>query len=174
MGMVFCRGCGKEIHETSPTCPACGAPQRVVHGYSQSSGIVQPYDADANLVRQIADYERISGYLWIVLGIIQVISIVGIVAGAWNIYAGWTRLKIVPDILARHAGIPEAFEGISGLIIIGVLNLVLGGVVGLACVGFDIFVRDKVLSRRHLFDADAIDDQVSVAQGVGGRVIGTD
>jgi hypothetical protein len=27
MGMVFCRGCGKEIHETAPTCPFCGATQ---------------------------------------------------------------------------------------------------------------------------------------------------
>lgn len=27
MSMVFCRGCGKEIHETAPTCPNCGAPQ---------------------------------------------------------------------------------------------------------------------------------------------------
>ena len=27
--MVFCRGCGKEIHETAPTCPSCGAPQSV-------------------------------------------------------------------------------------------------------------------------------------------------
>ena len=25
--MVFCRGCGKEIHETAPGCPHCGAPQ---------------------------------------------------------------------------------------------------------------------------------------------------
>jgi hypothetical protein len=29
MGMVFCRGCGKELHETAITCPQCGAPQRV-------------------------------------------------------------------------------------------------------------------------------------------------
>jgi uncharacterized membrane protein YhaH (DUF805 family) len=27
MTMVFCRGCGKEIHETAVTCPHCGAPQ---------------------------------------------------------------------------------------------------------------------------------------------------
>jgi uncharacterized membrane protein YhaH (DUF805 family) len=27
MGMVFCRGCGKEIHESAPACPHCGAPQ---------------------------------------------------------------------------------------------------------------------------------------------------
>lgn len=27
MAMVFCRGCGKEIHETAWACPHCGAPQ---------------------------------------------------------------------------------------------------------------------------------------------------
>lgn len=27
MGMVFCRGCGKEIHETALSCPQCGKPQ---------------------------------------------------------------------------------------------------------------------------------------------------
>jgi hypothetical protein len=29
MEMVFCRGCGKQIHETAPACPGCGAPQLV-------------------------------------------------------------------------------------------------------------------------------------------------
>lgn len=27
MSMIFCRGCGKEIHETAVTCPSCGAAQ---------------------------------------------------------------------------------------------------------------------------------------------------
>jgi len=27
--MVFCRGCGKEIHITAPMCPMCGAPQGI-------------------------------------------------------------------------------------------------------------------------------------------------
>jgi len=26
--MVFCRGCGKKIHERAKACPNCGAPQR--------------------------------------------------------------------------------------------------------------------------------------------------
>lgn len=29
MGMVICRGCGKEIDESAPTCPHCGAPQGI-------------------------------------------------------------------------------------------------------------------------------------------------
>ncbi|ECI2307722.1 NINE protein [Salmonella enterica] len=32
MSMVFCRGCGKEIHESAKTCPQCGAAQSVSHG----------------------------------------------------------------------------------------------------------------------------------------------
>ena len=28
--MVFCRGCGKEIHSSAPACPQCGAPQAAV------------------------------------------------------------------------------------------------------------------------------------------------
>src|SRR6266481_482086 len=27
MAMVFCRGCGKQIHESAVSCPACGAMQ---------------------------------------------------------------------------------------------------------------------------------------------------
>jgi len=27
MSMVFCRGCGKEIHESAKACPQCGATQ---------------------------------------------------------------------------------------------------------------------------------------------------
>lgn len=32
MGMVYCRGCAKKIHETAPTCPHCGAPQGLQGG----------------------------------------------------------------------------------------------------------------------------------------------
>jgi TM2 domain-containing membrane protein YozV len=36
MAMVFCRGCAKEIHETAPTCPQCGAPQGLPSPYRQT------------------------------------------------------------------------------------------------------------------------------------------
>jgi rRNA maturation protein Nop10 len=29
MAMVFCRACAKDIHETAPTCPRCGASQHI-------------------------------------------------------------------------------------------------------------------------------------------------
>lgn len=30
MSMVYCRGCGKQLHETAEICPSCGAPQFTV------------------------------------------------------------------------------------------------------------------------------------------------
>ena len=34
--MVFCRGCGKEIHETAVSCPHCGATQNITAKSSQN------------------------------------------------------------------------------------------------------------------------------------------
>ena len=43
MTMVYCRACGKEIHESAPTCPHCGAPQigaaNKLDGYSSYSEV---------------------------------------------------------------------------------------------------------------------------------------
>lgn len=34
MSMLFCRGCGKQIHETALACPGCGAVQAMVNPHS--------------------------------------------------------------------------------------------------------------------------------------------
>lgn len=36
MGMVFCRGCGKEIHDSASSCPQCGATQQIKKNSTQS------------------------------------------------------------------------------------------------------------------------------------------
>ena len=83
---------------------------------------------------------------------LQALTIYGIIAGAWNIFAGFTRLNMSKQIRARDASVPAEFEGISGLVIIAIINVLLGGVIGVIFVAFDVFVRDKVLKHRDLFD----------------------
>ncbi len=58
-------------------------------------------------------------------------------------------------ISMRHASVPMMFENISGLVIIGVLNFLLGGFIGVLFVGFDFYVRDQVLSNARLFNNQA-------------------
>lgn len=107
---------------------------------------------EERIIRRIADYETVSAWFWLCLGIIQVLSILGIIAGIWNIFASITRFKAVKHILARHSNVPEIIPGIKDLVIIGIINLLVGGVIGLIFVVFDYIVRDQVLKNAHLFN----------------------
>lgn len=107
--------------------------------------------ADGHMIRKLSNYEQISGVLWICLGAVQILTLVGAIAGGWNLYAGITRLRTAKQIEARHPGIPAAFESMTGLIVIGVLNLLLGGVIGIVFVALDFYIREQVLSNAELF-----------------------
>lgn len=50
MAMVFCRGCAKEIHETAPACPQCGASQHAVTSTNQQVGSGLPLMSITSLV----------------------------------------------------------------------------------------------------------------------------
>ena len=40
--MIFCRGCGAQIHETAPACPKCGAPNAPVPSSSGADLDIPP------------------------------------------------------------------------------------------------------------------------------------
>ncbi len=43
MNMVFyCRGCGKQIHETAVACPECGAPQQPLASTAAAANVSNP------------------------------------------------------------------------------------------------------------------------------------
>jgi len=46
--MVFCRACAKELHETAPTCPQCGASQHIVQAAPAGTG--SPWLAIVSLI----------------------------------------------------------------------------------------------------------------------------
>jgi len=159
--MSACPQCGKPVSAGDNFCAGCGA---VVQAPTRAQGIAAgiapamhafpaPHsDADGHTLRRIAEYERIAAILWICLGACQVLMVVTIIAGAWNIYAGWSRLKLPDMIRARDRRIPALYENnVAQLVVIGVLNLVLGGMIGVVFVGFDFIIRDMVLRNRHLF-----------------------
>lgn len=150
---------------TAHTAPAAVPPPaqgpsffNQTHQFGAAGGWVSPARAgetdDAAMVRRLALYERLSGWAWLTLAILQILSLVGILAGAWNIYASITRLKMAPRIERRESAIPAAFESLTGYVIIGVVNLVLGGIIGLAFLALDLFVRDQILKHRSLFRTD--------------------
>lgn len=110
----------------------------------------------ADFVRRVADYQRISAILWLVISIVQICSLVGIIAGLWNLFASLSRFGLVKRIRAREPDVPSEFEGLGGLIVIGIINFFLGAVVGVAFVGLDIYIRDQILKNRHVFCGEVI------------------
>lgn len=106
---------------------------------------------EQHLLRRIADYERLSCIFWIVLGVIQVCMIFTAVAGVWNIIASISRWKLPSRIRQQDPTVPKAYESITQLVIIGVVNVLLGAVIGVVFVAFDFYIRDKVLTNARLF-----------------------
>ena len=150
----FCMRCGTALLSAASFCSNCGVNVKGTDDLGANAAMPAPASgnqSDETLIRQIADYEKLSGILWIGLGVIQVLTVIAVIAGIWNLYAGYTRIKAQPLILARHKSVPDSFESINGLVIIGLINLILGGVIGVLFVAFDYVIRDKVLSNKHLF-----------------------
>ncbi len=139
---------------TSPV--AFPPPASTAHIPQPMSAPLTTVPADETLIRRLSEYSRWSGILWIILGALQIIFVFSAIAGIWNVFAGITRIRMAGSIVRREATVPAAFEGMAGLIIIGVINLVLGGVVGVLLVGVDFFVRDQVLKNAPLFSSSPI------------------
>jgi len=107
---------------------------------------------ETQVTNRVREYLKTSGILWIVIGILQVIALVTIIAGAWNIYAGITRYKLAGRIQPHRRWIISEFENsLNSIILIAVINLILGGVIGIAFAGFDYYIRDYVLKNRAVF-----------------------
>ncbi|QCE35382.1 SHOCT domain-containing protein [Acetobacteraceae bacterium] len=116
---------------------------------------IQKQLEDHETIRRIADYQRISGIIWIILGILQICCIFTIIAGIWNVVIGIGRLKSTPGILMRNRNIPLLFEGIGGYIALFIVNLIFGAFgAGICVIAFllDLYVRDQILANRNLFN----------------------
>jgi GYF domain 2 len=127
---------------------------------------------DEVLIRRLADFERVSGIVWIVLGALQIALIYTAIAGVWNIIAGILRLTKVKMIKGRSRYIPQEYEPIRGLVVIAIVNLLLGGLIGLVFVAFDFYIRDKVLANRHLFNRNGAGPVLSGDIPLGRRANG--
>lgn len=103
--------------------------------------------------KSLADKEMISFVIWLIIGIIQCLSIVTIIAGAWNIYAAVTTYQFSKQLGNCPTGVYKRYENqMTSLIISLVLNILFGGVIGVAGTIYDYFTRDYVMKNRDFFE----------------------
>ena len=106
------------------------------------------------VTKTLSERERLSAIFWLIIGILQCLSCFCIFTGAYNIYVATTRFKQADAVLQPWPGIVQYYDNSQTNIIIGlVVNLVFGGVIGVAASLYDMFaIRDYVLKNRHVFE----------------------
>lgn len=133
------------------SAPVLNAPGGPLYGSGTIGGAGTTTDAQG-FAGKIAGYEFLSGIFWIILGALQCLTIVGVIAGVWNIYAATRRFKLAKAIRALDPGVPAAFQDAGPLVVMAAVNLILGGVIGVVFVAFDAYIRSQVLKNAHLFN----------------------
>lgn len=139
---MHCTHCGHQNTYGAGFCIHCGAQLQPPPAQSDASGIV----------KRVADNHQLSAILWIVLGALQILGCITIVAGIWNLIIGIRQLGSVKAIVPNNPNVYRDFDASFGMIIAsGIINLVLGGVIGVSISVLDYYNRDMVLRNKHVF-----------------------
>lgn len=131
-------------------CPYCSAPYSATVCQPVKSA---PVSGPAAVAAKVRRGEVISNIAWIVIGIVQCVTLYAAAAGVWNIINAIVSLRNVKNIQLGNAAVVPYFDGRKvWLIVLAVVNLVLGGVVGVLLVLFEWYLRDYVLRNRSAFE----------------------
>lgn len=152
-GHTFNASVDMSVPEVVVHCPSCDQELRV-RNRKAAAAAMSPSDVVAAKVKRC---EMISGFLWLIIGVVQVFFVYTAAAGVWNVINAIIRLRSVGNIRVGNPEVVPWYENRrTSLIIFAVVNLVLGGVVGVALVAFDWWVRDYVLNNKTAFTGDSV------------------
>ena len=106
------------------------------------------------VTKTLSEREKIGGIVWLVVGILQVISFAGIICGIWNIINAIKTLKNSQDVLTPWSGIVDSYDSqLTNIIITLVVNLIFGAGFGVAGAIYELIaVRGYVLKNREVFE----------------------
>lgn len=152
-GRTFEASVDTSVPEVVVHCPSCGQELRV-RNHKAAAAAMSPAEVVAAKVKRC---EMISGFLWLIIGVVQVFFVYTAAAGVWNVINAIIRLRSVGNIRVGNPEVVPWYENRrTSLIVFAVVNLVLGGVVGVALVAFDWWVRDYVLNNKTAFTGDSV------------------
>lgn len=136
----------------SVRCPYCSAPYTVTIRVKEK-GQREPLSGPSAVAAKVRRCEIGVNIAWIVFGVLQCVTLYAAAAGVWNIVNAIICLRNVRNIQPGNPHVVPYFdERKVWLIVLGVVNLILGGVVGVVFVLIEWYVRDFVLRNRSAFE----------------------
>lgn len=135
-------------------CPYCGSPYVVtIRTKAETKKQRIPLSGSAAVAAKVRRWEVVLNVVWIVLGVLQCVTLYAAAAGVWNIVNAAIGLRNVRNIQPGNPHVVPYFDQRKvWLIVLAVVNLVLGGVVGVVLVLGDWYLRDYVLRNRSAFE----------------------
>lgn len=151
--MKICAHCGNAMNDETKFCVNCGTQANGYSNYTYQSQQNRNFFDNRQMLRQnIGTREMVSGIIWICVGGIQtLISIFAfwylIFVGIWNIVFGIKRVNKKEKLL--YMSIDEIYNDyssrLSSIIVFLVLNVLFGGIIGIAGAIYDLVVRNYVI-----------------------------
>ena len=139
--MKFCKNCGYGVDDNMDVCGNCNTTMDAANTLT---------DEKLNV---LADRVKINGIIWIAIGILQLVTGVFFLVGLWNIYAGYTNLKVAKEMPIRRVGLVQVYEPLFSSILVLLLNLFFGGVIGIVgSLYYLICIRGYVMENRGYFN----------------------
>ncbi len=112
---------------------------------------------DRNTVLQnISNKEKAGGIIWIVVASLQLLiglayNWITLIIGIWNLIMGITTITNAGKMEQRANNIVEEYEkNLTNIIIFLVVNIFIGGLIGVIGAIYDLVVRNYVLSNRNI------------------------
>ena len=152
--MKYCSKCGQEIHDEAIICVHCSC--ETGHINANRDVYRSTYtQTELGVISQLSSYEKTSGIVWIIIAVIQLI--IGIyfwwilIMGVWNIFAGISRINTSNSIMKTPVGVYESFnKSLASIIIFMILNICIGGIVGVVGCIFDFVARNYAVNNGDL------------------------
>jgi len=108
--------------------------------------------SDMNVVKKLAAKIHTESIVWIVISVFQILSVVGIACGVYNLIISIMNYDQANKILEYPVGVVRAFEPMTGNIVVLLINLFFGAGIGVIGSIYHIFgVRGYVMSNRDAF-----------------------
>ena len=109
---------------------------------------------DRHLLNVLSQRINTNAIIWLVIGIIQTLSIFFAIVGILNIISAVRSLKYSKAILINPTGIVQNYVPVFGSVIVLLYNIFFGGIIGvIGSIYYLIFIRGFVMENRDYFNS---------------------
>ena len=157
-GKDYCANCGSELTDGNFACMKCGVAADYNPGHKDCTQpvtlVVSPIvNSKDEAYKQLQKMEKNASSIWLVIGIVQVLSVVGILCGIWNIINALSRKKYANSLIGSSIPVYKKYEeSDKNLLIFAVFNFIIGAIIGVFGVGYDFYIRSFVMCNKKYFD----------------------